>query len=445
MNNKYLTEESINIFKQFPENYEYENKNELKVIEVENAIVHNFIKPDYGCVTDENFNIIEESCTYWVHNPERTDKQLIAGKVYEQKYYNEIDEEVVFVGLFYNHWGHFLSESTSRLWFLLDEKNKNRKVCYIEMQGADEFLYLYKWFGLKEDQLIKVDKNTKFKKVIIPENSYTHVTTFHNKFKDIMQKIGEQFEPLEYKKVYISRTKFKHHLYGSITHGEDVIEKIFQDNGYYVVHPEDVGDEYMIRLMKGADIVAAVYGSNMINIFFAKNNTKLYILYRSLSRIPSRLFIESSKCDVTDIDAYLISMSNDSILGENGQPYLLGITEELKKFFDDNKFKYDIKEASKNILSNLNDYIKSFIDVNSKRFKDQHFFIVRNDIKNSINRFKVYEDNDPTIKSYFDLIRKMVYPLIDESKNIEYQKLVDTISWWIPIKKWRQNFKNRFK
>ncbi|WP_302272793.1 hypothetical protein [Brachyspira aalborgi] len=44
---------------------------------------------------------------------------------------------------------------------------------------------------------------------------------------------------------------------------------------------------------------------------------------------------------------------------------------------------------------------------------------------------------------YEDIIYKNIFKRLN---NIEYKidKLIDTLAWWIPIRKWRDNFRNKF-
>ena len=477
MKKLYLENEEEVIKNKYPDNYQFENTNELKIIEVENGIVHNhrykseyiYDFPHYGGVSDENYNFIEESARYDVFGIERT-KVLMCGKVYEEKYDDYIDEEVVFLGLLIGHWGHFILESIVRLWYFLDEKNKNKKACYIYEGCGEDFLYFFEWFGLKKEQLIRIDKNTKFKKVIVPEVSSTHTNIYHKKYKETINKIKEKFEAYKYKKVYISRDKFVHPEYGAKAYGEKVIEKIFENNGYKVIYPEDTGDEEMIKIMKGAEYVAGLQGSAINNILFANDNINIILLFRSKNtdkQSTVALLDYLTNKNATCIDAYLISISYKSFYREFGQPYLIGMTEEIKNFFDDNNFKYNMKEVYKNLIDDINNYLKNFMYTNSQFYKDKKFFIVQEDIKNSINRFKVYEEYNPLIKDYFDLIRKMIFPLLEKNKisnnnnnteknstvhkeynNTNYypavkvRKVIDKIVWWIPIKQLRNKVRN---
>src|SRR4030095_3786122 len=48
-----------------------------------------------------------------------------------------VDEEVVWFGVFFRHWGHFLMDLVGRAWFMSSEKYSNQKVVYVSGSTID--------------------------------------------------------------------------------------------------------------------------------------------------------------------------------------------------------------------------------------------------------------------------------------------------------------------
>lgn len=42
----------------------------------------------------------------------------------------EMDEEVIYLGYIFNHWGHFLVDCSTRLWYLLENWDHKKRLCF---------------------------------------------------------------------------------------------------------------------------------------------------------------------------------------------------------------------------------------------------------------------------------------------------------------------------
>lgn len=75
-----------------------------------------------GGVVDENGDAVALSAI---------ETRVGAGYPFENSTYR--DEKVVYCGYLINHWGHFLAESVSRLWFALESKEEvDKYVFYLQ-------------------------------------------------------------------------------------------------------------------------------------------------------------------------------------------------------------------------------------------------------------------------------------------------------------------------
>lgn len=102
-----------------------------------------------------------------------------------------IDEDVVYVGMFYLHWGHFLIDLTGRMWFLKQHAKvrSDFKVAYLgEEEPKGNNLRFFELLRIKEEQLIHIRKPTRFKKVFVPEQSFKSCEWYTDEFVQMFLK-----------------------------------------------------------------------------------------------------------------------------------------------------------------------------------------------------------------------------------------------------------------
>lgn len=209
-------------------------------------------------------------------------------KVYRKQIDEYIDKEVILSGLYMGHFGHCIMEGLNRLWFLL-KNNSINNYCYISQVDRDDYLNLFKLFWIKAENLIRITRNTQFKKIIIPSASMRLYDRYSDEYKETLNKISSNIKPSKYKKIYISRSQ---DIIGfTQTIGEENIENIFKNNDFKILYPAREKLETAISLMKGAEVV----GTNMHNILFAKDNIKTINLDRSNNGAGFQIVIDKMK------------------------------------------------------------------------------------------------------------------------------------------------------
>ena len=62
-----------------------------------------------------------------------------------------VPKEVLYGGVFVNHFGHFLMESTNRLWYLIENKEKKSGHCLFERQEAEGYSPVLGIYGFVGD------------------------------------------------------------------------------------------------------------------------------------------------------------------------------------------------------------------------------------------------------------------------------------------------------
>jgi hypothetical protein len=217
------------------------------------------------------------------------------------------DCDVVYFGLFFAHWGHFLVDLIGRLWhYAMGGKfDKKIRLAYIgEEEPCGNFLEVFQLLGIDRDNMIHVTKPTRFRNVIIPEFSCKSCEWYTREYRSIFDTIIANAQPQEIpgKKIYFSRLDFGR---GKEV-GEQQIASWVTKNGFTVVAPEKLTVSQQIAIWNGSKHIICLDGSIPISIAFSNNkNLKLTVLHKtSLEHQNLDLFLLMRPCIVTLLDAY---------------------------------------------------------------------------------------------------------------------------------------------
>ncbi len=285
-----------------------------------------------------------------------------------------IDEDVIYLGIIggpFMAYGNLILDSVSRIWiFLENEEYKNLKAVYFSDDNYQDkiVLTLFKLFGLKEENLIRCTEPLQAKNVIIPEESIDPYSFYTVEFKQTIDKIKEQIPAKEFPKIYFSRSK----LNGcGKTYGEEYIENIFKNAGYKIIYPEQLSITEQIAYLKGAQYFAGVDGSGVHNALFLQDGANCIYLQRSEYKNNVQPIIDEMKTLNTQ---YIQANIETFRLCFYGNPYLIGLTKDLKRFFNKNNFKYSEYEYQKNLKKILPFYLNALANSYSvKTNLDNHY------------------------------------------------------------------------
>lgn len=308
----------------------------LRVLEIPKGIILP-AKPEPGIpwgaggVQYADFTFVEESKT-----------PKIFGGNYEYKHdtIQFIDEEVVYMGPFLCHWGHFICDQISRLWYVLD-KVEHCKIAYCGWNWGNSqtsmwgnFLEFMLLLGVKEEQLIDIQKPTQFRNVIVPELTFSRGDYYRKEYLDIFKKICRKVKPDDYHqidKVYFTRCQFSGAK--DRERGEEDLEKFFQYNGYTIIAPEKLSLKQQVFYYQYSKELAAVAGSITHSILFARDGLNVTILNKMNITNGYQMVIDRLvNARITYVDVYKMSYPVSFGYG----PFLIGITEYLRAFASNN-------------------------------------------------------------------------------------------------------------
>ncbi len=203
---------------------------------------------------------------------------------------SEINHETgthMFAGLLYGHFGHFLVESTARLWAIEQLKGKIDSIVFVPKLQVrlERVLENYRpFFDLLEIDIpmVNLAEPTRFETVMVPQQGFGMFGMVMGipEYRDFMRsRIGRSVTGDGTEKLYISRSALPQKRGGLL--GEEKIEEYLSDEGYRIFHPQLHSFEDQLAAYKSADFIISADGSPLhMAALAAKPTVKVAVLAR---------------------------------------------------------------------------------------------------------------------------------------------------------------------
>ena len=327
-------------------NIDYKIEKELKV----DVILNGFVLPvkkyynphktlcGTGGVVDSRYNYVQSSAMLGHNMADR----LCESYDFNRKNVEYINESVIYINHFIHHWGHYLLDVINRLWYILDKDVNKLKFVYIVRENDGDYirgnyLELLELLGIKKENLIRINKVTQFKEVIVPEASLYPGKYFTKEYKMIFDRIIENVNigQIDLKSnIYCSRSQLKKAKRTEI--GEEELEKIFNQNGFESVYMEKMTVREQIKVINNAKTIVAISGTIPHNLLFARNAPHVIILNKTYKLNLHQFIINQiSNAKVDFIDTNISPMPIQYGKG----PFIMKVTDNLKQFCVQNNLK----------------------------------------------------------------------------------------------------------
>ena len=248
-------------------------------------------------------------------------------------------ETVVYCGFFYKAWGHFITEIVSRLWYALKNDTSVDSYVFFDTLGGDKkisgnYLEFLKLLGIA-DKIKIINRPTKFKKVIIPEEGLVYdeyyTQEFANMYKYINKKGLELYKGEKYDKVFFSKRKLATSVESNLN--EKFLDSFFKKNGYHIFYPEKLSLIETIGILQNADSFAGIASSLLHNQLFGKKNQTTICIEKQAFYNPYQIMVAKiTECNTVFIDACWSVFA----VGSAG-PFIFDYTKHLDQFAKDNQ------------------------------------------------------------------------------------------------------------
>lgn len=307
-----------------------------------------------GGVVDNNMNFVKNSQFL------RKSKggSLLSSYQFSPNDADFVDVEVLYAGVLINHFGHFLVEGLSRLWYLCENYDKNLHVAFLMPKNQAIFPQFWEFadmLGIDRNKIHIIKNITKFKKIYVPRQAHILDTSYNDKFIVPYRYISSKLPKRNKEKYYLSRSKFKG---GTLCLGEYLFENIYKNNGYKIVYPEKLSLKEQITLIKNASEIAGISGTAMHMALFADNNIDITILERTDCPIPEQALINQA----IEANAYYVGVNINPFPTDHSiGPTLLSVTDEMASYCEVKGLKFSQNTVNHVKSSDGKKFIKTWL------------------------------------------------------------------------------------
>jgi len=258
-----------------------------------------------------------------------------------------LDCDAVYLGDLGNpSFGHYILENWNRAYAFCDEKYRKMKFVLVNdmrIESIPNFVAeLARLLGISPENFIFLNESTRFRNVYVPEQGFMMAQFSTKEFGKIYAQIAEKVkEKTVFEKIYMSRAALKHRK----TYGEEKVQGIFEKNGYRIVYPEQLPLEEQIALVKNCKSLAGCAGTALHLALFMPNGGNVIQLKRN-KRKSDNCGVQYLITQAKGIDLVVIEASIEKYKTKHFDKYpqIIGVTEHLKRFFDDNGFTYSSED-----------------------------------------------------------------------------------------------------
>jgi hypothetical protein len=323
------------------------------------GIIVNEHKHGFG-VFDSNYKFVKSSRQMRKNNGQFIPK-------FNHKNIPYVNVDAVFVGNVFPQFGHFLLEHMNRAYAALDKKYKNMKFVLVnnkDVNPVPNYMFeLLELLGVKRDNIMILNETTQFKNVYVPDQGFNIPVYSSQEFGKIYDKIAKNVPDTEvYDKIYVSRAA----LQSRRTFGENVVQKIFEKNGFKIIYPEKLPLTEQISLVKNCKVLAGCAGTALHLALFMKPGGTVIQIKRN--RLPKcNADIQNLINDTKKLNGIFISGSveKDKTDHCSSVPQIIGVNEYMREFFNAYKFTY-FESDTKPDEQDLQEYNVALNEYNSK-------------------------------------------------------------------------------
>lgn len=311
------------------------------------------------------------------------------------------DEKVVYCGFLVNHWGHFLVEAVTRLWYALEADSSIDKYVFFLREGEERevsgnYREFFKLLNIWEKVEV-INTPVTYREVVVPQTAFQCMGYYSQKYLDMFDFMAknvvpeEDWKPID--KIYFTRSHFAKE--NGYEFGLDSLDDYFSRNGFTILAPEKLPLGQMIYYLRNAKEVASMSGSTPHNMLFTGNGQKLTILERLVMNDDHQVCINRMRqLEVTPIDASFHLYPVDFC-----GPYFLGYNDILARYTrDQGMVPPEERFTSKAYRDRcFKQYMRSYRENYQYRWFMEPWYA---EITDSI--YEAYQDNYPYFREYLD-------------------------------------------
>ena len=198
-----------------------------------------------------------------------------------------LDEELLYIGKFNPHYGHFLVESLPRFWMLSNGMSLQRRLLFHSNAHKDFFPHhpfaraIFGALGLSEDSFVASSVSMKVRSVIVPEPSYRSQVYGHPAYRRLCKGIGDRLLAdhdlrRNDRPVWLSKSALR----GGVARvsNEWLVEQALERAGVEILRPELMSFTEQLRIFATRSVVMGTTGSALHSIIFTPPPERLILI-----------------------------------------------------------------------------------------------------------------------------------------------------------------------
>ena len=249
--------------------------------------------------------------------------------------FEHIRGQSIYGGFLYFPFGHFITESISRLWVTSIIENISHDTTFIFHVDKDveknpqeimnrlkerKYIDYFNILGISEKQIKIVSSPLICEELLIPEPAIVLDSKISKQMRNLWEdirikctkKVDNEKDDKKGKKIYFSRATLKYTHGGRKLINEEALEKFLIQNGFEIVHPHDLESENeKIALLNETDVLLGLSGSGLHNAAFMKSGTSVVQIVNN--KIPLATVMQHRICLVKNIKLYSIVVNYPGI------------------------------------------------------------------------------------------------------------------------------------
>ena len=199
----------------------------------------------------------------------------------------------LYLGWFFNHYGHFMMESLSRCWPLLEKQQFDGYLYHFHARSPRPSAQLFEFLDLLDiprDKLHFITRDMQVENLYIPTQQAVLSRTISPKMLHLYQHLGKtawerQGRPGGQSKIYISRRLLPPDMRHA--RNEYLLEQHFRRLGYRVFHPQLHSPQEQLALFYQSTHLAGLEGSGLHHVLFARAPQETWLLATPQRRIDA--------------------------------------------------------------------------------------------------------------------------------------------------------------
>jgi hypothetical protein len=213
----------------------------------------------------------------------------------------EQDQEIVYLGPLFYHYGRFLLETLARVWYLsavdpammvgFNSTTEKRAIQLAEGEYRPWVISLLSLFGIPRERIFALEAPTLLRRAIVPEPLFEQHYSAHvdmvRPFREVAARVAADVVPSE-QPLYLSRRRLTSAQRPVV--GESELEDLLRAQGFAIAYPETMTFEDQIRLINSHQDIFSTVGSAAHSILFALGKPRLHLLAHRDS-IPANFFL----------------------------------------------------------------------------------------------------------------------------------------------------------